>query len=75
MAEGDAPEVPEFLDQIVASGGHLCACRMSAELNQLAKEDLFDDVEDIISASDCIEKTEGAQFIFIWASPWGSTVT
>ena len=58
MAEGDAPEVPEFLDQIVASGGHLCACRMSAELNQLAKEDLFDDVEDIISASDCIEKTE-----------------
>ena len=29
------PEVPEFLDQIVASGGHLWACRMSADMNKL----------------------------------------
>jgi peroxiredoxin family protein len=65
MAEVDAPEVPELLDQIVASGGHLWACRMSVDMNHLTKEGLFDDVEDIISASDFIEKTEGAQFIFI----------
>ncbi len=65
MAEVDAPDIPEFLDQIVASGGHLWACRMSADMHHLAKEDLFDDVEDIISASDFIEKTDGAQFIFI----------
>lgn len=65
MAEVDAPEVPELLDQIVASGGHLWACRMSADMNHLTKEGLFDDIEDIISASDFIEKTEGAQFIFI----------
>lgn len=65
IAEVDAPEVPEFLGQIVASGGHLWACRMSADMNHLTKEDLYDEVEDIISAGDFIDKTEGAQFIFI----------
>jgi peroxiredoxin family protein len=65
IAAVGAPDVPEFLEQIVASGGHLWACRMSADMNHLTKDDLFDDVEAIISASDFIEKTEGAQFIFI----------
>ena len=59
------PDVPEFLDQIVASGGHLWACRMSADMNHLTEEDLYDEVEGIISASDFIEKTEGAQLLFI----------
>ncbi len=65
IAELDVPEVPEFLDQIVASGGHLWACRMSADMNHLTAEDLYDDVEGIISASDFIELTDGAQLLFI----------
>jgi peroxiredoxin family protein len=60
-----APEVPDFLDQIVDSGGRLWACRMSADMNRLAVADLYDGVEGIISASDFIEKTAGAQVIFI----------
>ena len=63
IADLDVPEVPAFLDQIVASGGHLWACRLSADMNKLTKEDLYDDVEDIISASDFIEMTDGAQVI------------
>ncbi|BCY09426.1 DsrE/DsrF/DrsH-like family protein [Actinoplanes sp. L3-i22] len=59
------PEVPEFLDQIVASGGHLWACRMSADMMRLGLDDLYDGVEDIISAADFIEKTDGAQLLFI----------
>jgi peroxiredoxin family protein len=59
------PEVPEFLEQIVASGGHLWACRMSADMMHLTENDLYDDVEGIISAADFIEKTEGAQLLFI----------
>src|SRR5687767_3029365 len=59
------PEVPEFLDQIVDSGGHLWACRMSADMQQLELDDLYDEVEAIISASDFIEKTAGAQLLFI----------
>ena len=59
------PEVPEFLEQIVASGGHLWACRMSADMMHLHEDDLYDDVEGIISASDFMEKTVGAQLLFI----------
>ena len=65
IAEVGVPDVPEFLDQIVASGGHLWACRMSADMMRLRKEDLYDGVEDIIYAADFIEKTAGAQLMFI----------
>jgi peroxiredoxin family protein len=65
IAEVGVPEVPEFLDQIVASGGHLWACRMSADMMHLSKTDLYDGVEDIINAADFIEKTDGAQLLFI----------
>ena len=65
IADLDVPDVPEFLEQIVASGGHLWACRLSADMNHLGLADLDDDVEGIISASDFIEKTDGAQLLFI----------
>jgi peroxiredoxin family protein len=65
IAEIGVPDVPEFLEQIVASGGHLWACRMSADMMHLSKDDLYDAVEGIINASDFIEKTEGAQLLFI----------
>ena len=65
IAELDVPDVPEFLDMLSGSGVHLWACRMSADMNHLAEADLYDGVEGIISASDFIEKTEGAQLLFI----------
>jgi len=65
IAELGVPEVPDFLEQIVDSGGHLWACRMSADMNHLTMDDLYDRVEAIISAADFIEKSEGAQIIFI----------
>ena len=65
IADVGVPEVPEFLEQIVASGGHLWACRMSADMMHLTEDDLYDEVEGIISAADFIEKTEGAQLLFI----------
>jgi peroxiredoxin family protein len=65
ISDVGVPEVPDFLEQIVASGGHLWACRMSADMNHLTEQDLYDDVEGIISAADFIELTEGAQLLFI----------
>lgn len=65
IADLDVPEVPDFLDQIVAAGGHLWACRMSADMNKLTMSDLREDVEGIINASDFIEMTDGAQLLFI----------
>ena len=65
IADLSVPEIPDFLDQIVAAGGHLWGCRMSAEMNKLTKTDLREDVEGIISATDFIEMAEGAQLLFI----------
>ena len=65
IADLGVPEVPDFLDQIVAAGGHLWACRMSADMNKLSETDLRDDVSGIISASDFIDMTAGAQLLFI----------
>ncbi len=65
LEELDIPTVPEFLEQIVAAGGHLWACRLSADMNHLDEHDLYEEVEGIISASDFIEMTEGAQLLFI----------
>ncbi len=65
IADLGIPEVPDFLDQIVAAGGHLWACRMSADMNHLTAKELRDDVEGIISAADFIDLTRGAQLLFI----------
>jgi peroxiredoxin family protein len=65
IADIGVPDVPEFLEQIVASGGHLWACRMSADMMHLTEGDLYEEVEGIISAADFIEKTNGAQLLFI----------
>ena len=65
LDELDLPTVREFLDQIVASGGHLWACRLSADMNKVDMDDLYEGVDDIINASDFIEMTDGAQLLFI----------
>ena len=65
IADLDVPEVPEFLDIITASGGHLWACRMSADMMKLHEEDLYEGVEGIISATDFMELSDGAQLLFI----------
>ena len=61
----DVPDVPEFLELITDAGGHLWPCRMSADMMHVTEDDLFERVEGIISASDFIELSEGAQTIFV----------
>lgn len=61
----DIPDVPEFLELITDAGGHLWACRMSADMMHIDEDDLYDRVEGIINAADFIEVSEGAQTLFI----------
>jgi len=65
IEELDVPEVPEFLQQIADAGGHLWACRMSFDMMDLEESDLFSEVEGVISASDFIEMSAGAQILFV----------
>jgi peroxiredoxin family protein len=59
------PEVPEFLETIVASGGRLWACQMSVDMMKLDEDDLYEGVQGIIGAGEFIEMSEGSQVIFV----------
>ena len=59
------PPVSEYLQMLVDGGAKLYACRMSVDLNGLKKDDFIDGVQDIVSAADFMDMTEGAQIIFI----------
>ena len=61
----DIPEVPEFLELITDAGGHLWACRMSADMMHIEDDQLYERVEGVINAADFIELSQGAQTIFI----------
>ena len=65
ISDLDVPDVPEFLELLHGSGAKMWACRMSADMMHLEKEHLYEGVEDIISATDFIELTDGAQLLFI----------
>ncbi len=65
LDELEIPDVPEFLEIIKASGAQIWACRLSADMNHLTEEDLWDGVDGIINATDFIEMTDGAQLLFI----------
>ena len=65
MDDLDIPGVREFLDIIVASGGHLWGCKLTFDMNGLTGTDLYEGIEGVISATDFIELSEGAQVIFI----------
>ena len=61
----EIPPVRDFLDQIVASGAHLWGCQLSADMNKVTQEDLYEGVEGILNASDMISMADGAQLLFI----------
>ena len=65
MADQDIPTVPDFIEHLAAMGANLWVCQLTAEMMNVKKAHLHPAVKAIISASDFIEKSEGAQIIFI----------
>lgn len=61
----DVPPVREYLQMLVDAGAKLYACKMSVDMMGLTKDDFVDGVIDIVTASDFIDMTDGAQIIFI----------
>ncbi len=66
MDKLDIPPVSEFLDMIVAGGGKVYACRLGVDMFKLKKEDLWDNVEDILTVGEFYELAagEGSHIIF-----------
>jgi len=65
IADQGVPEVPEFLKMLHDMGVQLWACKMSVDMMDLEKDDMMDEVEDIINVNDFIELADGAQIIFV----------
>ena len=65
MKDVGVPPVREYMQMLVDGGAKLYACKMSVDMMGLKKEDFIDGVLDIVTASDFMDMTEGAQIIFI----------
>ena len=61
----DIPEVPEFVKLLHDMGAKFWACKLSVDMAELSKDDLIDEVEDIINVAEFMELSEGAQIVFI----------
>jgi peroxiredoxin family protein len=61
----DMPPVHEFLAMVHDAGAGIYACRMAADMMHVEKDDLVDEVDEIIGAMEFLEKAEGAQLLFI----------
>jgi peroxiredoxin family protein len=65
MKDLKVPTVPEYMEMLCDAGAHMYACKMSVDMFGLKKEDFIDGVENIVTAGDFMDMTEGAQIIFI----------
>lgn len=52
MEELDIPTVPEFLDLITAGGGEIYACKLAMDMFKLGRDDLVDQVKDVLTVGD-----------------------
>ena len=67
MDKLDIPPVSEFLEIYKASGGKVFACKLAMDMFKLEKEDLWEDLDDVLTVGDFYNRAqeEGTQIIFI----------
>lgn len=65
MTKLDVPPVHEFLEMVHDAGCGIYACKMASDMMHLTKDDLVEEVDDILGAMEFLEMSEGAQLLFI----------
>jgi len=65
MDKLDIPPVSEFLDMIKAAGGRIFACKLAVEMFKLKREDLYDDLDGILTVGEFYNESAGSQIIFV----------
>jgi peroxiredoxin family protein len=53
------------MQMLADAGAKLYACKMSVDMMDLSMDDFVEGVEAIVTASDFMDMTDGAQIIFI----------
>ncbi len=64
MDKIDIPSIPEFITMIADTGAGLYACKATVDLFGLSKDDLVDEVQEIITVGDFYNMAAGGQIIF-----------
>jgi peroxiredoxin family protein len=59
MEKIDIPDVHEFLDILTASGVKLWACKLAMDMFHYTKEDLYDEVDDVITVGEFYKQGSG----------------
>lgn len=67
MEAMDMPDVHEFLDILTASGVRLWACKLAMDMFHYTKEDMYDDIEAVITVGDFYKQSagEGVHMLFV----------
>lgn len=65
MEKLEVPPVREYIQMLADAGAKLYACKMSVDMMDLSMDDFVEGVEAIVTASDFMDMTDGAQIIFI----------
>jgi peroxiredoxin family protein len=67
MEKLDIPEVKEFLEILTASGAKLWACKLAMEMFHLRQEDLYDEVDGVLTVGGFYDRaqTAGTHLLFI----------
>lgn len=65
MAALEVPPVREYLQMLMDGGAKLYGCKMTCDLYNLAPNSFIDGVQGILTASEFVDLTDGAQIIFI----------
>ncbi|MHB8572594.1 MAG: DsrE/DsrF/DrsH-like family protein [Candidatus Dormibacteria bacterium] len=64
MEKLDIPPIPEFIEMIADTGAGLYGCKASVDLFGLRREDLIDQVRDVITVGEFYTMAAGGQIIF-----------
>ena len=64
MDKLDIPPIPEFIEMIADTGAGLYGCKASCDLFELTKDDLIDQVKEIITVGEFYEMAAGGEIIF-----------
>ncbi|MEE8366866.1 MAG: DsrE/DsrF/DrsH-like family protein [Thermoanaerobaculia bacterium] len=65
MEKLDIPPAREMIEILHDSGAKIYACRLAMDMFQLERDDLVEEVDEVISAMDFFDKAAGAQILFI----------
>lgn len=64
MENLDIPPVDEFIEMISDAGGGIYACKLAMDMFKLTRDDLVDEVQDVLTIGQFYEKAAGGPIIF-----------